>query len=368
MTFLPQAKVTRPLFPSVEVLLTPETLSALTSRAITAVNAQPIRPKYAKSGSRIAVVETNAGRGPRYILKRLARAWDWQMRATDDLHCRTVVMWQRGLFDRLPPELDHAMLACARDGDGWAILMEDVEAALCAYRPFSPDEHARIVEALAALHAAFWEAPDLRDPALGLCTLRHVYTIFSPTTGRSEAGGEEEVPRRILEGWERFPEVVPRDVADVVLRLVDDPTPLVRALARYPHTLVHGDWRHANQGLRESGGRLRVILLDWQMAAVAPPSVELGRFLGTNSPLLPVSKEETLALYRDRLAQRLGAHFDEAWWRPQLELGLLGGFVQDGWAIALKATTWAIGADYRERWRADLSWWSERVREGVRWL
>jgi hypothetical protein len=360
--------VTRPLFPNVEVLLTPQTLSELTGHVITAVCARPIQPKYAKSGSRIVVVETNDGSGPCYILKRVARAWDWQMRATDDFNCRTVTLWQRGLFDRMPPELDHAMLACARDGEGWAILMEDVEATLCPYCPFSLDEHARYVEAIAAVHAAFWESPEVRDPALGLCTLRHVYSIFSPATGQREAGGDEEVPRRILEGWERFPEVVERDVADVVLRLVADPTPLCAALARHPHTLVHGDWRHANQGLREKNGQMRVILLDWQMAAVAPPAVELGRFLGTNSPLLPASKEATLALYRDFLERRLGARLSAEGWRPQLELGLLGGFVQDGWAIALKATTWAIGADYREHWRADLRWWSERVREGMKWL
>lgn len=364
----PFAAVTRPLYPSLDTLLAPQILSELTGHAITTVNARPVRPKYALSGSRIVVVETNDGAGPRCILKRVARAWDWQMRATDDFGCRTALMWQAGLFNRMPPELDHAMLACARDGEGWAILMQDVEAALCPYRPFRADEHARYVDALAALHAAFWDDPDLRDPALGLCTLRHVYSIFAPATGQREAGGEEEVPRRIREGWERFPQAVDRDVAEIVLKLAADPAPLCAALARYPYTLVHGDWRHANQGLREIDGRARVVLLDWQMAAAAPPAVELGRFLGTNSPLLPVSKERTLALYEDRLAQRLGPRFHQEEWRTQLALGLLGGFVQDGWAIALKAADWAIGADYREHWRADLRWWSARVREGEKRL
>jgi hypothetical protein len=94
----------------------------------------------------------------------------------------------------------------------------------------------------------------------------------------------------------------------------------------------------------------------------------LGRYLAANSSRLPGTKEATLAYYRHCLAGRLGQRFDDAWWQPQLELGMLGGFVQDGWAIALKATTWDVGADTREHWRADIGWWSEQVRNGARWL
>ncbi len=164
-----------------------------------------------------------------------------------------------------------------------------------------------------------------------------------------------------------FSSLVAPDVARLVRALVTDPTPLCNALRRYPRTLVHGDWRHANTGVLQ-GNPPRIVLLDWQLAAVTPPAVELGRALNTNSVLLPESKEATIARYRDRLAARLGARFDDSWWEPQIALGLLGGFVQDGWAIALKATNWEIGADARDHWRADLDWWSLQAQEGARWL
>ncbi len=353
------------IYASIDEMLAPETLSRLAGQPITSVQTRLIEAAYNKSGSRLLLVET--GGGPRYVLKQVAAEWDWQMRATDDRACRTVTLWRTGVFDRLPPEIEHGVVACASDGAGWAILMRDLNGALTPYASFSPGENAAFLVAMAAQHAAFFEAPDLSAPELNLCGLTHVYGVFGPETGRREAAGANEVPRRMLEGWDLMSSVVDPDVAEITLALAHEPRPLVETLSRFPHTLVHGDWRHANQGLIR-GRPPRVVLLDWQLAAVAPPAVDLARYLGTNSALLPISKEACITFYREQLARRLGNRFDESWWLPQLELGLLGGFVQDGWAIVLKATHWAITAHQREHWQADVVWWSEWVRRGARWL
>ncbi len=361
-------KMAHTLYTSVNDMLTPESLSTLTGQPVTSVCRLPLQADYAKSGSHLLIVETNNGQGPRYILKRIARAWDWQMRATDDRFCRSVRLWQHGFFDRLPPEIEHGVVACALDGQGWAILMRNVEAALVPYAPFSRVDNETFLDAMAALHATFFEMPELTDPAIGLCSLCNVYTLFSPQTGHREAGGPDEIPQRVLAGWDLVQTLVEPDVADILQALLENPQPLCEALGRYPQTLLHGDWRHANQGLLRNGRTTQVILLDWQLATVGPPAVELARYLGTNSALLPVSKEEAIACYRQRLSHHLGTRFDERWWQAQLELGLLGGFVQDAWAIALKATRWHITAGQRDHWLADLQWWSEQVRAGVRWL
>jgi hypothetical protein len=356
------------LYPSFEEMLTPESLSSLSNQPVTAVDCRPLESSYNLSGSRLMMVETNEGQGVRYILKRVSQAWDWQMRATNDHACRSVALWVHGIFDRLPAETEHGVIACARDGPGWAILMQDFSQYMLPYAPIRKRHNEIFLEAMAALHATFFEAPDLTSPDLNLCRLCHVYSVFGPQTGHSEAGGVDEVPRRILEGWELLPTVVASDVAEIIMALVNDPQPLCEALARYPHTLLHGDWRHANQGLIRREDRQRAILLDWQLATAGPPAVELARYLGTNSALFPVSKEASIAYYRRQLARRLGQRFDESWWRPQLELGLLGGLVQDGWAIVLKATRWHITAHQRPHWQADLHWWVEQARNGARWL
>ncbi|RME97809.1 MAG: hypothetical protein D6768_18820 [Chloroflexi bacterium] len=356
------------LYPNIDELLTPAALSRLTGQSITAVQSHPLEAFYNKSGSRLLAVETNGGDGPRYILKGVSLDWDWQMRATGDHSCRSVGLWQYGILDRLPSKIRHGVIACARDGDGWAILMQDVSRWMLPYAPIRKQHNKKFLAAMAALHATFLNDPALKDPNLNLCTTRHVYTVFGPETGRRELGRGDEVPQRILEGWELVKSELPADVVNIVVPLVNDPTPLCNALARYPFTLVHGDWRHANQGLIREDGKQRTILLDWQLATAGAPAIDIARYLGTNSALFPVSKEKCINYYRKQLARRLGNQFDESWWQPQLELALLGGFVQDGWAIVLKATTWDITAHQRDHWQADLHWWVEQVRTGAKWL
>jgi hypothetical protein len=355
------------LYPNIAKMLTPQALSELTGQPVISVQCQPFQANYAKSGSRLLIVETNDGQGARYVVKRISMEWDWLMRATDDRLCRSVTLWQQGWLDRLPPEIEHGIIACSLDDTGWAILMRDVAEVLLPYARFSPVDNQIYLNAMAALHAAFFDLPELANPNLGLGELARAYTMFSPQTGQQEAGGQDEVPQRLQEGWDLVQTLVEPDVGQIVQELLHNSRPLCQALNRYPKTLIHGDWRHANQGLLRNE-HTRVVLLDWALATLAPPAVEIARYLGTNSALLPVSKEEAIEIYRQRFAEHLGNRFDCSWWQPQLELGLLGGFIQDGWAIALKATRWNITEGQREHWQADLQWWSERVRAGVRWL
>jgi hypothetical protein len=48
------------------------------------------------------------------------------MQTTEDRVCRAAGIWQQGLLDCLPEEIDHAISACALDGKGYALLMHNV--------------------------------------------------------------------------------------------------------------------------------------------------------------------------------------------------------------------------------------------------
>src|SRR5688572_33228882 len=108
---------------SLDDLLAPETLSRLVGSTITSARRLPFTGGHSASGSSFLSVETNDGRGPRFIVKRSSPACDWIVRATADELGREVLVWTSGLLDRLPAEIVHPVIACAHDeGGGWAIL------------------------------------------------------------------------------------------------------------------------------------------------------------------------------------------------------------------------------------------------------
>ena len=358
----------RNLYPSVDAMLAPETLSVITRRSIATVQRQPFNSVDSLSGSRFLQEETNGGAGPRFVLKRISLDTDWVMRATEDERGRAVLAWQSGLIDRMPPEIAPEVVAGAVDGSGWALLLHDACPALVppADVPISREEQEILLSAMAALHATFWNERPIADLTLGWTTLRQRYLELSPQTGAREAGGPDQIPRVIAEGWKLFWTLVEPPVRDLVRELLTDSTRLVTALQRYPQTVIHGDWKLGNLGIwRETPPR--VVLLDWAVYGLAPPAVDLAWYLAVNSSRLPVSKEATIASYRQALIGRLGAGFDESWWTPQLELSLLGGLLQLGWPKSY-GVVHNDTEEARDRERAELAWWSAHALAAERYL
>ena len=97
------------------------------------------------------------------------------------------------------------------------------------------------------------------------------------------------------------------------------------------------------------------------------PAVDLAYYLVNSWRDLPISKEATIDLYKQRLAERLGERFDEPWWQPQLELSLLGAFLMIG-CFKARGAAHSNNGDNQMRDQAELGWWSEQARAGARWL
>ncbi len=139
-------------------------------------------------------------------------------------------------------------------------------------------------------------------------------------------------------------------MANPMNRLLDDPYPLVEALAATPQTLIHGDWKAGNLGTSPDG---RTVLLDWATPGAGPACADLAWYLALNAARLPESKEETIRAYRDALEQHgIGTG---QWWEPQLRLSLLGALVQFGWEKALGA-------------EPELAWWVQHATPAAEWL
>jgi hypothetical protein len=281
--------------------------------------------------------------GERYVVKYLSTDLDWIMRATGDYGCRALVLWRTGMLDALPDCLDTTIVAVAHDRERreTALLMRDVGPYLVevADGRLRLDQHLRFLDHMAALHATFWGLLDHE----GLLPLGMRYTALTPLMAEIEAAGgrDDAVPRMIPAGWEALAAAAP-EPAEHALALATEPWPLVEALEETPATFVHGDWKAGNLGSLPDG---RTVLLDWAWPGRAGPGVDLAWYLAVNCDLLPQSKEQTIGAFRDALHRR---GVDTAgWWERQLELALLGAFVQLGWSKTGDA--------------AELAWWVDRV-------
>jgi Phosphotransferase enzyme family len=143
----------------------------------------------------------------------------------------------------------------------------------------------RLLGAAAAMHVAF------KGPAgghAGLCRLAEWYRLFSPAVAAELCTpGASTIPDLIVEGWHRFPDVVPPDVVDAVAAVHADPAAFAAALLEHPTTVVHGDLKLANLGLFED----RVVVLDWgDLTAVAPGAVDFAWYVGINATVVDAAE------------------------------------------------------------------------------
>ena len=287
--------------------------------------------------------------GQRYVAKHVEVAGDWLARASGDFGLRQLHLWEAGLYQRVPTCIDPTVVAVARDGRSGVLLMHDVGDHLVPEgdEPIPLEQHLRFFDHLAMLHAAFWDW----DEDFGLATDGNRYAMFGPSVVRVEAerGSDSVIPPLIGKGHERLRASTTRGAA-IVLSLLDDPDPLLVALARTPRTFLHADTKMGNLGSHPDG---RTIAIDWEYAGPGESACELAWYLAINSARLPQSKEAAIEAYRTAL-ERHGIH-TEPWWDAQLALALLGAFVQFGWEKALG------GGD-------ELAWWDARAAEAERYL
>jgi hypothetical protein len=316
----------------------------MTSLLVDVVRREPLAAADGRSGSLLERVVLADGRT--LVVKHVLDGGDWIMRATAD-HGRAATLWSQGVLARVPETIDHAVVGAEQVEGGWVVIMRDVSPYLVPdHSRIGRGDSRRVLEAAAALHAAFAD-----DPPLQLCSLADRYGFLSPATARREAGGADEVPRLIGRGWERFAEVAPAEVAGPVLAVLERPASLAAGLSRYPSTLVQGDLKLGNLGFAGD----RVVMLDWgTQTGWAPAAVEVAWYLAINWSRIDATREQVLDDFRAAEGDR---HDEDA-----LRLALLGGLVQLGWDKALHASGHADPA-VRAREAADLSWWCDRARD-----
>ena len=280
------------------------------------------------------------------VLKHSEIDQDWVMQATGD-DGRVALLWDEGIFDRIPTVIQHAILEVHRTVSGTLVVMEDVSISLFSSGEQIRQGHQRVLGALAEIHRTFIGS-ELRS----LCPLDGLYAFLSPQVC-SRLATLHEVPRLAMEGWSRFHDIVPNDVSSVIEAIHARPALLADALSLRESTLVHGDPKMANLGVAPD--RRHVVLIDWgSLTAYGPPAIDFAWYLAINKVATGHDHEQLLEDARTHLAP-----VDE----DALKLAILGALVQLGWEKALLAT--ADDPATRRRERDGLAWWIDRAREAA---
>ena len=212
------------------------------------------------------------------------------------------------------------------------------------------EQHLRILDHLAAMHAALWGWRD----TVGLVPVANRYSFFGPAALACEAalGNPQPVPRIAAEGWRRLDDVSP-EFAGVLRALHASPWPLFDALAETPSAFLHGDTKIANLGTGPDG---RTIMVDWAQSGAGPPLAEVVHQLALNRARIPpeLARDATVDAYRAAL-ERHG--IDTApWFERQLALCTVGVMLQLGWEKAFDETG------------QELAWWRDRTIDTAREL
>jgi hypothetical protein len=337
--------------------------------------------------------------GTAFILKRSSWAVDWIARSTRDHALR------EGFIAAMPLPLPEPLVApyhgAAADGTSVAILMPDLSDRLLAWElgatPPDRGDLARIIDALARLHAAPW--PVAATPDAGhvwpMAPVAERILLLAPRSAARLAAGGLAAGRRFVDGWAAFERLAPRAAVDLVRWLDADPSPLMGALHHLPTTGLHGDLKLSNVALLEDG---RIALIDWQMTMLSPVAVELGWLLVGNSGVLPDRPEVVVEAYRraletvsgeavriatpldagrsfppDAVAAVVGAEDVPRSRTPEQVLGDPDTQVDLTWIVGLLLRGWrkgidaAAGATLASGVAAgdDLAWWCARATEAA---
>jgi Phosphotransferase enzyme family len=360
------------LRPWTEVELT----ELLASAGLTDVPEEPF-PTDGWSGATFSLLRR--ADGARFVIKRDAHASNWIARATADSGLREAVLASAAAAREIaiPESVELPYLGAARDGDGAAILMPDLSAALIAWEDparasaFDVAELATVIDAMARLHST----PDgllpgsETQPGWPWCPLRERILLLARPSAQRYADEGIWVGERFLAGWDAFDRQASTSARRLIESLADEPAPLIAALGRLPSTGLHGDLKLSNVGLLPGN---RIVVIDWQMMLRAPVAVELGWFLVSNVALLPLAPVPVLDAYREALER----HADHAngktapvpnrldWpslvgdWQAQVDLAWIVGLLLRGWRKGLDAEAGVSPASGVTA-ASDLAWWCD---------
>lgn len=232
------------------------------------------------SGGRTGAPVFRVAAGERsYVVKQTPEE-GWRADALECTPGAEVALWQSGFMAALPAPLSGATIYGTRRDDQWTLLMRDVGSGIRPRGQFSDDNERALLNAVAGMHARYWNHTDL--DAMPLASMRGTTRLFADTIV-AHTDGEQAIAaapawlRVFLQDFKVLPFLLPRflellgnEHADAFIAMARDRA-WEQVLDSGPQTVVHGDLRRANIAIMTDG----VYLFDWEFAARGPAATDL---------------------------------------------------------------------------------------------
>ncbi len=377
-----------PVFASLSELTAPQTLRALLGLPEGAWTVFINQMEGGLSGATLERISlSNGDLFANAVLKHINAGTNWLMHASGDARGREIAFTQSDLWERMPQAIRVPVLGVAQwsAGEG-ALLMPDLTpvvypSSLC-YEP--ADEHlvARIIDHLAAMHAAFWEYPGLRDhpwlatPADAFLTL--TVERLGQSTGMQP--GIDTYGDQAMRMWPYLWRFLDDEDGTTIWHTLMNPSALLAAAGAAPATLAHGDTWIANMGglsptplhdatadLARAQGEAapveQLVLLDWALVTAGPATFDSLWLAHTWHTLDPL---HTLELHRAALLRHgVTAVQDDATWALLCDLGWVRTFLMGAEWMVRDVRGSQTDEEDRDA-RARLASWARRAVEIIR--
>lgn len=349
-----------PICDSIQEMLSEDRLGQVLGQRITKVTCRPFETSNGFSNNLLFHVEAD---GHKLVMKRLRPSIDWVAQMTRDHHCRSIRLWQYGLLDRLLPYMRHEILAACCEGEEFAILMRDISHGLLNWKPIDPDQVRLMLDALARMHALFWEDETLRDDALGLSNIHNKLSL-NPELNEEYFKHSPQILDILRKGRTALLDLVDSDVNAALQSIMDNPLPIEKFISRLPKTLTHSDFRQDNLAYISDSQEL--VVYDWQQAGYSLAVDDLCWFVGSLADHLD-RHHDYYSYYQQRLSGYLGDRFDPASWQPMLEVGCLVEVITKGIFHAYFAV-YTDNQPFKADMHRSVNSYNQIVRNALKWI
>jgi Phosphotransferase enzyme family len=298
------------------------------------------------SGARLEEALLEDGRS--VIIKYLAPEGTWLTRATDGAD-RLRLLWESGLLAKVGQVVDHTIIDLFELDGQDVVLMRDARGDLLApLVPVSRETSRALLERLATMHDAF-----AGTSMPSLCSIGARYGMFAPSFHATDEGpNRHELAGQIDLGWKLFRQHVDADVVRAVQAVHADPDVIAAPLSKFPTTLLHGDAKLENLGLRDG----RLVAIDWgELTGIGPREVEVAWYALKATARTGCRPEELFADYESVSGRPLE--------RAALDLASVGSVAQMGFRFA--AGAFDTGVDRRDVARRQLTQWTALARAAL---